>query len=198
MSARVAVLDSGIHAGHPHVNRVAGGFNATASGAAEDWLDFTGHGTAVAGAIQSHAPECELLAVKIFDRALRTDLDTIERGVRWALAQGAHFINLSLGATNAEHIERLRALVAEGGIWVSAAESDGKIYYPGSLEGVYGVVADPSLARDVYRELSPGRYAASPFPRDIPGVPREQNLHGISFAVANLTGLLARDASRRA
>ncbi len=194
MRVRVAVLDSGIHAGHPHVNHVVGGFNATASGLAADWLDFTGHGTAVAGAIQSHAPDCELLAVKIFDRALRTDVETIERGVRWALAQGAQFINLSLGTTNPEHAERLRALVAEGGIWVSAAESEGKLYYPGSLEGVRGVVAGAGLERDAYREISPGRYAASPFPREIPGVPREKNLHGISFAVANLTGLLARDA----
>jgi len=33
--------------------------------------------------------------------------------------------------------------------------------------------------------------AASPYPRPIPGVPKERNLHGISFAVANATGCLA-------
>ena len=33
---------------------------------------------------------------------------------------------------------------------------------------------------------------ASPYPRPIPGVPVERNLHGISFAVANATGLIAR------
>ena len=33
---------------------------------------------------------------------------------------------------------------------------------------------------------------ASPYPRPIPGVPVEQNLYGISFAVANATGLNAR------
>lgn len=192
MSVRVAVLDSGIHPGHPHLGKVAGGFNATAAGVAEDWLDFTGHGTAVAAAIQSHAPECELLAVKIFDRALRTDIDTLERGVRWALAQGAAFINLSLGTTNEAHKERLQALVGEGGTWVSAAETEGRIYYPGSLEGVCGVVADGSLEREVYVDLGGGRYAASPYPREIPGVPREKNLHGISFAVANLTGLFVK------
>ena len=31
-----------------------------------------------------------------------------------------------------------------------------------------------------------------PSPRPIPGVPVEQNLHGISFAVANATGGIAR------
>ena len=35
-------------------------------------------------------------------------------------------------------------------------------------------------------------FRASPFPRPIPGVPRERNLAGVSFAVANVTGFLAR------
>jgi hypothetical protein len=33
---------------------------------------------------------------------------------------------------------------------------------------------------------------ASGYPRDIPNVPRERNLKGISFAVANATGFMAR------
>ena len=36
--------------------------------------------------------------------------------------------------------------------------------------------------------------AAAPYPRPIPGVPVEGNLNGISFAVANVTGMLARVA----
>jgi len=32
----------------------------------------------------------------------------------------------------------------------------------------------------------------SPFPRDIPGVPRERNVNGVSFAVANASGFVAR------
>ena len=35
------------------------------------------------------------------------------------------------------------------------------------------------------------RVKASGFPRPIPGVPPERNLKGLSFAVANATGLLA-------
>ena len=35
-------------------------------------------------------------------------------------------------------------------------------------------------------------YVASGYPRSLPGVPRERNLHGISFAVANMTGFVAR------
>ncbi|HMA22912.1 MAG TPA: hypothetical protein VKP00_02930, partial [Gemmatimonadaceae bacterium] len=36
------------------------------------------------------------------------------------------------------------------------------------------------------------RFSASPYPRPIPGVPQERNLAGVSFAVANVTGFLAR------
>ena len=39
----------------------------------------------------------------------------------------------------------------------------------------------------------------APYPRDIPGVPRERNLSGVSFAVANASGFVARalEASSR-
>jgi hypothetical protein len=35
-------------------------------------------------------------------------------------------------------------------------------------------------------------FLASGYPRDIPGVPREHNFSGISFAIANMTGFVAR------
>jgi hypothetical protein len=35
-------------------------------------------------------------------------------------------------------------------------------------------------------------FRASGYPRPIPGVPADRNLHGISFAVANVTGFVAR------
>lgn len=184
MSVRIAILDSGIHAGHPHVGEVAGGFDAT--GMSGNWLDRIGHGTAVAGAIRSHAPEAELLAVKIFEGSLRTNIDIIVRGIEWSLGQGADLINLSLGTANVEHAEVFQRWVAKGSLWVSAGHT-----YPGLLVDVIGVEMDAALERDQLRQLEGNRYAASPYPREIPGVPKEKNLQGISFAVANATGLLA-------
>jgi len=35
-------------------------------------------------------------------------------------------------------------------------------------------------------------FFASGYPRSIPGVPQERNLNGVSFAVANMTGFVAR------
>lgn len=183
---KVAILDSGVHVGHPHVGEVVAGFNATGMGAESDWLDRIGHGTAVAGAIRSLAPDAQLMAVKIFEGGLRTNIDIILRGVEWAIDQGADLINLSLGTTNEAHAARLSEWVSKGSIWVSAATA-----YPGMLDGVIGIDLDATLERHQIRVVGPMRFAASPYPREIPGVSREKNLQGISFAVANVSGLLA-------
>lgn len=187
----VAILDSGIHSSHPHVMGVKAGFNATGVGSETEWTDRIGHGTAVAGAIRSLAPEAEFLAVKIFEGGLRTNLDVILRGVEWALDQGAELINLSLGTTNAAHAGQLAQWVQRGAIWVSAANANGAEAYPGALPGVIGIEVDATLEREERREIAEMRFAASPYPREIPEVSRERNLQGISFAVANVTGLLA-------
>ena len=54
---------------------------------------------------------------------------------------------------------------------------------------------DWEISRHSYRiETPPGglQLYASGYPRSLPGVPRKRNLSGISFAVANMTGLIAR------
>jgi hypothetical protein len=64
---------------------------------------------------------------------------------------------------------------------------------------VTGVYVDWACARDqieVVDEEETRAYRASGYPRPIPGVPRERNLHGVSFAVANVTGFLARSMER--
>ncbi len=66
---------------------------------------------------------------------------------------------------------------------------------PGSLRPVIGVMLGPECPRDAYGvEMRNGRpvFFASGFPRSIPGVPPEKNLNGPSFAVANMTGFVAR------
>jgi hypothetical protein len=65
------------------------------------------------------------------------------------------------------------------------------------MPDVAGVTLDPSLDRHELVATFEGRthtveFAASGYPRPIPGVPVERNLSGISFAVANTTGFLAR------
>ncbi len=51
---KVAIIDSGVNPAHPHVGGVAGGARISSSEAdsSNDYLDYIGHGTAVAGAIR--------------------------------------------------------------------------------------------------------------------------------------------------
>ena len=64
-------------------------------------------------------------------------------------------------------------------------------FLPGDMEGAIGVSPDEACPRDVYRYRD-GVFYASPYPRPVPGVPVERNLSGASFAVANMTGFVAR------
>lgn len=199
---RVAVIDSGVHPANPHIRVPVTGVRLGADGETDgDFADRIGHGTAVAAAILEKAPGIELVAVRVFDRTLATSADVLARAIVWASRDGARLINLSLGTANPARAALLAAAVGEavaaGAIVVSARESDGVTWLPGSLPNVAGVTLDPSCDRgalgvtfdDPERSVA---FAASGYPRPIPGVPVERNLSGISFAVANVTGFLAR------
>jgi subtilisin family serine protease len=197
---RVAVIDSGVHAAHPHVGGVEQGIAIRGDGSLDDdFVDRLGHGTAVTAAIREKAPDAAIVTIKVFWGSLATDAMSLVRGVDEACRRGADVINLSLGTANEAHRSALAAAVeraaVRGVVVVAAHEDAGVRWLPGSLETVIGVTADWDIERDVYtvRDES-GRkvIGASPYPRDIPGVPREHNLHGISFAVANASAFAAR------
>lgn len=183
---RIAVIDSGIHDGHPHVGRVAGAVHFTADGEGSDPVDRLGHGTAVAGAIREKVPDADLFAVKVFDRRLSVNVAAILRALEWCRAERMDVVNLSLGTPNEEHRAPLMDAIANNGVVVSAAQ-----LLPGGLPGVVAVAADESCPRDSFRRDGE-TFLASPYPRPIPGVPQSRNLQGVSFAVANMTGFVAR------
>lgn len=198
---RVAVVDSGVAAGHPHVGAVTAGVALLATAEdASDYRDRLGHGTAVAGAIREKAPDVELLALRIFDRELKASGEVLARAIHWAADHGAQLINLSLGTPNEARRELLAEALAyastRGALVTAAAEHNAAPMYPGALEGAIGVLLDARCARDeiVLLDAAPRslRLAASGYPRPIPGVPPERNFSGASFAVANVTGFLAR------
>jgi subtilisin family serine protease len=197
---RIAVVDSGVHAAHAHVGGVAGGVSVSPSGdLGDDYVDRLGHGTAVTAAIREKAPGAEVLVARVFDRRLDTTVEALVSAIGWAIGRRAHLVNLSLGTANQHHGGALQAVVREAvaaGAWVvAAAAQDGTTWLPGSLDDAVSVTLDWTLPRDacVIRPRGAGTPAvrASGFPRPVPGVPPERNLKGLSFAVANATGLLA-------
>ena len=197
---RVAIVDSGVHASHPHVGGVSGGTAIGEDGGRlDDYVDRLGHGTAVTAAIREKAPDAELFAVKVFDRVLSTRIGSLIDGIDWAVENGMHLVNLSLGTSRQEHAVALAGAVQRAAvrnvIIVAARRDGGESWLPGSLPGVLPVEIDWTLPRDRYRATQADGvtvFCASGFAREIPGVPPERNLHGISLAVANMTGLVAR------
>jgi hypothetical protein len=183
---KIAVIDSGIHAGHPHVGAVADAVHFTAEGIGADPVDRLGHGTAVAAAIREKAPHAELFSVKVFDNRLSANIGALLRALEWCRERGADLINLSLGTANEEHRGALEAALRGNGAVISAAGM-----LPGILSGAIAAAADETCPRDRFR-FRDGVFLASPYPRPIPGVPQERNLNGVSFAVANMTGFAAQ------
>lgn len=198
---RVAVVDSGVNPSHPHIGSIAGGLSvAPGAGGGGDCLDRVGHGTAVTAAIQERAPGADLFIVKVFDRTLSASIDTLIAGIDAAWRHGADLINLSLGTANPAHAAALRAAAeraaAAGALIVSAGRHEEVRYLPGTLDGVVAVELDwtcPRLSVEVGSDAEQRPVCrASGYPRPAPGVPPERNLKGMSFAVANVTGALAR------
>jgi hypothetical protein len=190
---KIAIIDSGIHPGHPHVGAIAGGVGITLAGEGGDAIDRLGHGTAVAGAIREKVPDAELYAVKVFDQRLTASIGVILRAIEWCRENGMDLVNLSLGTENPAHRDSFLSVLGDDLLVVSAAH-----VLPGSLPEVIGVAPDPECPRDAFR-YDAGVFFASPYPRPIPGVPVARNLQGVSFAVANMSGLVARalkDSSR--
>jgi hypothetical protein len=179
---KIAIVDSGIAPGHPHVGEISGGVSLAGT---PDLADRLGHGTAVAGAIRLWAPHASLYAVKVFDRRLSATIDALIQALEWCRDERMDLVNLSLGTANPAHRDRFLPFLGPQPLIFSPADT-----LPGSLPGIIGVEADPACPRDTYRQAN-GIFYASPYPRPIPGVPVERNLMGVSFAVANLTGLAA-------
>jgi len=194
----IAVIDSGINPGHPHLGPIAGGVGLTPDGEeTTGFVDRLGHGTAVTAAIQEKAPGAEVHIVRVFGDELATSVATLVRAIDWATGRRVHLINLSLGTPNEARRSALEAALERaarvGTFLVSASEHDDARWLPGALPGAIGVRLDWECPREAVRIRTGGRAvcAASGYARPIPGVLPERNLKGISFAVANATGLIA-------
>lgn len=201
---RIAVIDSGVNPVHAHVRGVAGGMGYLPDGRmSADYLDRLGHGTAVTAVIREKAPQAHVYAVKVFQTKLECTVEALVGAIHWSIARDMAMINLSLGTANPAYERALAEAVGEavglGMTIVAAAPEPDVRWLPGALPGVVAVSLDWSLPRDECRiAVGQGgtvRAWATGYPRPLPGVPPEQNLKGLSFAVANVTGLLARRAS---
>ncbi len=110
-STRIAILDTGIKQNHPALIQTMEGENRIIE--AKNFFDDStnieddnGHGTEVAGIIGSNglhgfdkgvAPNCDFLIGKVLSHAAQGSVETLIKGIDWALENEADVINLSLG-----------------------------------------------------------------------------------------------------
>jgi subtilisin family serine protease len=201
---RVAVIDSGVDLGHPDL---AGRIVAARSFVGGSARDTSGHGTAVAGIVAAKvgngvgiaglSPAAELLVAKVVDRDGSIRVEAEAKAIRWAVAQGARVINMSLGGVRdpsnpvQDTYSRVEAdaiaYAISHGVVVVAAVGNGDqapsepwryAFYPAALPHVLGVSA---VGRDggvpgysnrdpVYNDIgAPGEDIVSTFPRGLTG-----------------------------
>ncbi len=104
-AVRVAVIDSGIDGTHPELHGRIAAFKSFVAGPAT--VDTQGHGTFVAGLIAAQtndgigiaglAPPAELLVAKVVGPQRSIPVEAEAKAIRWAVANGARVINMSLG-----------------------------------------------------------------------------------------------------
>lgn len=140
----VAVVDSGVDAGHPDLlGQVMAGRDFVEPGTTPD--DPNGHGTVVAGVIAAIAgngeggagvvPRARIMPVRVLDADGRGRARDVADGIRWAVTNGADVVNLSLveeagvaaGTLITSEVERaIRQAHDAGIVVVGASGNDGR------------------------------------------------------------------------
>lgn len=150
----VAVLDTGVDAGHPDlVGNVLDGKDMVGFGARRGDAEWARHGTAMAGIIAGHghgpghtdgvmgvAPETRILPVRVIledddssrDKAREIRGSALADGIRWAADHGADVINLSLGDDSSSahpepaEDEAVQYALRKGSVVVASAGNGGE------------------------------------------------------------------------
>jgi subtilisin family serine protease len=205
---KVAIVDSGIDNTHP---AVAGAVHGWAEPAVDDegnvryesapHTDLFGHGTACAGVIHRIAPDAELYSVRVLGTGLTGRALMFAAGLRWAIDNHMHVVNLSLGTTSRDHFQLFHELVDEayyrGAVLVTAANNMPVLSAP----SLYAAVVSVACHEDAKGE-DPLDFYCNPSPPVEFGAPGINvrlawlkggyiTATGNSFAAPHLTGLAA-------
>jgi subtilisin family serine protease len=152
---RVAIVDTGIEADHPAVGgQWRGGVIVSYDGRTrtkvrieedDEKIDLCGHGTACAGIIHSLAPEAELYSARVLGRDFTGRALQFAGGLRWAIENRMHVINLSLSTSREEYYALFHELADEAYfknvMLVSAANNVPGASYPSLYSAVISVAA---------------------------------------------------------
>jgi len=201
----IAVVDSGIDAGHPELAGViAGRFDALGT---DDKAHA--HGTGIAGAMAARAkltgaaPAAQILAVRAFGGSEGTTFNIL-KGLDWAASNGARIINMSFAGPKDPVIARsLAAARAKGIVLIAAAGNAGPRsapLYPAADPNVIAVTATDADDK-LFANANRGRHIAVAAPGVDLLLPALDGTYqvtsGTSFAAAEVSGAVALLLERR-
>jgi subtilisin len=152
---RVAVIDSGVEQIHPWLDDcVKGGVIVEYDGRRKEGVKITddpaprdlfGHGTACAGIIHKLAPDAEIYSVRVLGKDLTGRALQFAGGLRWAIANGMHVMNLSLSTSKQEYYGLFHEIADEAYfkniLLVSAVNNIPAPSYPSLYSSVISVAA---------------------------------------------------------
>jgi subtilisin family serine protease len=203
---KVAVVDSGVDAGHPRVGGIAGAVAFELDPDAELGYveregaheDLVGHGTACAAIIRAIAPEVEIHSVRVLGANLKGRGALLHAGVAWSVDHGMHVANLSLSSKSDTMFGPLHEVADEayfsGTVLVCAANNLPGPTYPSQYASVVSVAARPggeemALA---YNAHPPVEFGARGIDVDVAWAAHGSiTATGNSFAAPHVTGMVA-------
>lgn len=204
---RVAIVDSGVEAGHPALDGAVDtefGLEVTI-GADEDPVeragaheDAYGHGTAVAGIVHALAPDARITSVKVLGAGLGGKAATFLRGLGWAVERRFDVINLSLGTNRRDWALAFYEVCDEAyfrnSLLVTAANNATRPTFPSLFGSVTSVACN--LATDPFRfhynPDPPTEFLARGIDVDVAWRGGGRRIGtGNSYAAAHISGLAA-------
>lgn len=203
---KVAVLDSGVDAGHPWVRTVEGAvavdFDPEAPGSVRfaegPHEDLFGHGTACAGIIRKMAPDCEIYSVRVLGRKLTGKGFVFAAGLRWALRNDMRVINLSLSTGKRDYYSVFHRIADEAAfrrvMLVCAINNMPGPSFPAEYSSVFSVAShadvDDRLAFD-FNPTPPAEWGAPGIDVEVPWLDGKTIVAtGNSFAAPHIAGAL--------
>jgi subtilisin family serine protease len=201
---RVCILDSGVEPDHPLVGKVdqavaiAVDENGDPVATPDGEGDLCGHGTACAGIIRGIAPECELHSVRVLGAGYTGSGVVLLAGLRWAIEQEFHVINMSLSTTKRQFAEVLHDLADTAyfnrTILVASAHNMPVQSYPWRFSSVISVGShsEPDSLRFYYNPNPPVEFFARGVDVELAWMDGTTiRATGNSFATPHMSGICA-------
>ncbi|HEX7879705.1 MAG TPA: S8 family serine peptidase [Candidatus Eisenbacteria bacterium] len=174
-SVIIAIIDSGVAAGHPDLTQVTGYDYGSNDSNPDDNSSQAGHGTACAGVAAARAnslgsagaaPGCSIMPLKVANNAGTMSFTSIQNALYYAADHGASIISMSLGAaiTSDPATDTAINYAWNAGCVILAAtgnENSSTISYPANHANVIGVGAaspcgDRKRSSSSSGEVNPG------------------------------------------